>query len=217
MTHGSKRATNLVLWLGCLLFIFLGGILYFRLREPQATAFEEARKAQELAENVLRNAPVRGPDEAGVLIIEFGDFQCPYCRDIAPLMTQIVEEYPEDVRHLWIHQPNASTHAESVQAAVAARCAQQQGQFWPYHDKLFENQAELSLALMNQIASSLQLDLASFQACLGSEEARTLITQNVTFAAAVGVDATPYLLINDEAISGTIDYDRLRAIIERER
>ncbi len=116
---------------------------------------------------VLPTDPVRGDTRAQLTIIEFGDFQCPFCADIAPVLAQVLASYPE-VRLVWKDLPNPA-HPQARPAALAARCAQNQDKFWEFHDLLFANQAELGDKLYKQIAEVLELDLTSFNSCLASQ------------------------------------------------
>ncbi len=88
------------------------------------------------------DSPVRGTADAWVTVLEFGDFQCPYCREAKPIMDDLLEANPKDVRLVFKHFP-LDMHAHARPAAIAAECASQQGKFWPFHDTLYENQRSI--------------------------------------------------------------------------
>jgi protein-disulfide isomerase len=108
---------------------------------------------------VTATSPTVGPVTAPVTVVEFGDFQCPYCRAAEPILKQMLLKYPEAVRLMYRHFPLTDIHAEALSSAEAAACADAQDKFWPYHDQLYANQEALGETLYTSIATSLKLDL----------------------------------------------------------
>ena len=108
-----------------------------------------------------------GPREAPVTIVEFSDFQCPFCRGVVPTLKQLAARYPDRVRLVFRDFPIPSLHPDAPLAHEAARCAGEQGQFWPYHDLLFER-TNLNAAALKQYAADLKLDDKKFAECLDS-------------------------------------------------
>ena len=159
--------------------------------------------------------PVRGGDSADFVILEFGDFECPYCRDLSTRLSRVVAEFAPRIQLVWKDFPNP-IHLQARQAALAARCAQEQGKFWEYHDYLFANQDNLSRDSYNKIALELNLNLADFNRCLDGNDRIEVVGQGLIDGQKLGVDATPYLFIGNRAVDYAIKEKELRAIIKEE-
>ncbi len=157
--------------------------------------------------------PVRG--RGNLLIMEFGDYECPYCAQLEPALTKILEEYGDQVRLIWKDFVNP-VHLKARGAALAARCAADQGAYWQYHDYLFANQDNLSRQLYGQIAVELNFDLADFNKCLDSSEKIELLGQGMEDGQALGVDATPYLFIGNERFDYALSYQELKSVVENQ-
>ncbi|HJO23456.1 MAG: thioredoxin domain-containing protein [Myxococcota bacterium] len=145
--------------------------------------------------------PSKGPEDALVTIVEFSDFQCPYCSRVLPTLTQVMERYPEDVRIVYRNFPLPS-HQRASAAAEAALCAQEQGKFWAYHDKLFENSRALSDDQLKDHAKKLELDVPAFEQCQSEERFEEQIQNDVREARAAGVTGTPAFFVNGVLLSG---------------
>ena len=146
--------------------------------------------------------PSRGPEGAPVTIVEFGDFQCPFCGNLFPTMERVREIYPDEVRIVFRHYPLRNLHPRAQQSAEAAICAQDQGRFWEYHDSLFGNQQALEVPDLKQRAADLGLDTATFNACLDSGRKYDFVQVDVDAGSAAGVTGTPTLFINGRYMSG---------------
>jgi len=157
--------------------------------------------------------PMLGSKEATLKIMEFGDFQCPYCADMQTTLAKVLPEFSGQVSFIWKDFANPN-HLEAKNSAMAARCAQNQGKFWEYHDYLFENQASLSRELYNKIALELQLNLADFNKCLDGKETVELVGEGLTDGQNIGVDATPYLIIGNSAYNYALSEEELRQAIQ---
>lgn len=149
---------------------------------------------------VTPSSPTLGPITAPVTVVEFGDFQCPYCGKAEPIIKQVLAKYPEAVRFMYRHFPLVDVHPEALNSAEAAACAGQQDKFWPYHDQLYHNQDALGESLYTSIATSLNLDLDQFNLC--RENHLALAGIQADFAAAVGAGAqgTPTFYVNGHRI-----------------
>ncbi|HZI18861.1 MAG TPA: thioredoxin domain-containing protein [Pyrinomonadaceae bacterium] len=158
--------------------------------------------------------PSLGPEGAPVTIIEFSDFQCPYCRQAQVGLKQVLTEYAGQVRLVFKHLP-LSTHRLAFEAAAASNCAGEQGRFWQYHDALFA-EAELSQQGFARIAAALGLDDKKFRACLDSEGARTSVAGDMEEARRLGIEATPTFIINGRIHQGALTPTALKAAVERE-
>lgn len=164
---------------------------------------------------INENDPVRGSGAAGLVILEFGDFECFYCQAIFPNLVKILSEYHGRVKLIWKDFPNPS-HLNARDAALAARCAGDQDKFWEYHDYLFANQAEMSREMYNQIALELGLDLSRFNKCLDGQEKIELIGQGLEDGQKLGVDATPYIFIGNKQFNYALTYEELKKVVEEE-
>lgn len=157
----------------------------------------------------------RGPKGAAVTIVEFSDFQCPYCRGVQPALKQVIKDYGTDVRLVFKNLPLADIHEQATPSALAAVCAGEQGSFWQYHEALFASE-DLSSASLNKIAESVGLSLPQFKSCLDSEKARSAVLADVQEARRMGISGTPAFIINGKLISGAISLGEFRRLINLE-
>jgi len=111
-------------------------------------------------------APTMGPESAPVTLVEFSDFQCPYCRAAAPTLKQVANKYGDKVHIVYRQYPIASLHPFALKAAEASLCANEQGKFWPLHDRMFDDQTKLGVSDLKQQARELGMDGKKFDACL---------------------------------------------------
>lgn len=202
------------LWFGIFLFAVLIIATIYQLQEPQREQAQQVSEQQNAISSVIANAPQRGSFESDALIVaEFGDFQCPYCSEIQEELQSLVEKYP--IRVVWFHLPNEEEHPESLPAAIASECANQQGRFWEYHDLLFENQSKLSPQLYRESAELLGFDLQRFQDCQLSLETVQLINNHRSFAHINEVNSTPTIIINESIIEGLPEEGELESLITK--
>jgi protein-disulfide isomerase len=156
--------------------------------------------------------PVIGSRGSPIEIIEFGDFQCPFCRQLAPILRQLAVKYREEVRIVWKDLP-AQSHALAQPAAEAARCAYEQGRFWQYHDALFNNQEKLSSELFRSLATEIGLNLGTFEACVARAKYREQVRRSASEGDRVGVTVTPTVLVNGRPIPGLLGADVYEGVI----
>jgi protein-disulfide isomerase len=159
--------------------------------------------------------PELGPDSAPVTIIEYTDFQCPYCRRVESVLDQVRAKYGNKVRIVHMDFP-LRIHARAMDAALAARCAQEQHRFWAYRDALFSNQSRLSSTDLKALARRLGLDGKSFDSCLDGREYLDVVQADMAEGERVGVKGTPYFFINDETIDGAAPFSAFKLIINSE-
>lgn len=213
-TH-QKKAVTYTLWLAMatVLVLIISVMIKFNAIEgnDRDTASEETKDA--LLSIVSKNAPRRGAVNPSVIIVEFGDFQCSFCKDVAPVIEETLHNYAKDVQLVWLHANNPD-HPQAKPAAIASQCAQEQNQFWSYHDLLFQSQEDLSPSVYNQIALSLNLDMQKFQTCLADPQIVQIVETNYQYARASNVDATPYLNVNDQTFSGVFTSAELERLIQ---
>jgi protein-disulfide isomerase len=194
-------------------FLFIAAIIIII-----ATAWGLCKKEKEPTVSslpqILETDPKKGENSAKVTIVEFGDFQCPYCKKMYEVFNQVREAYGEKVRFVWKDFPLVSIHDQALAAAEAGRCAQMQGKFWQMHDLLFENQDGLSESLYISLASELGLDQTAFSKCLSDHETTDLINQNISEGQSLGIMSTPYFYINNIVGEEVIYFDDLKKIID---
>jgi protein-disulfide isomerase len=159
--------------------------------------------------------PAQGAEDAAVTIIEFSDFQCPYCaRFDTETLPQILSNYGDRVRFVYRDFPLTSLHANAVKAAEASECADDQGKYWEYHDLLFQNQSALDDASLKSYAASLGLDTAAFDECLDSDSKVSEIQKDFQDGSAAGVQGTPAFFVNGILIEGAQPYTVFQSAIE---
>lgn len=159
--------------------------------------------------------PARGPENAPITLVEFADFQCPFCRRSHPTVEQLLEEYKDKVRYVFRDYP-LSFHQRAFPASEAARCAGDQGKYWEYYDSLMEVSGDLSDADLKKRATDLGLDLAAFTACLESDRHEAAIRAGLEDGSAAGVSGTPSFFINGRMIVGAKPIHEFKTIIEEE-
>ena len=160
-------------------------------------------------------SPARGPAKAAVTIVEFSDFECPFCRDVQPALKQIVETYARDVRLVFKHLP-LEGHRNSLPAARAAYCAGEQDRFWQFHDALFAAGDLSPPGLFDRIAVEIGLGIDRFRACVNSEQSRAAVIKDIETARSLRIDSTPSFLINGKLFKGALGFAELQKIIQRE-
>ncbi len=159
---------------------------------------------------------VLGSSRAKVTMVEFSDFQCPYCGKFAATVKKLMTDYKDKVRLVYRHFPLDSIHPNARPAAEAAECAGEQGKFWEYHDQLFAKQEELGDATFTQIATNLKLNTAKFNECLASDKYMAKIDADYQSGIAAGVQGTPHSIVNSTPVSGAVPYEQLKAVIDAE-
>lgn len=159
--------------------------------------------------------PSMGDKYAAVTIVEYSDFVCQFCQIEEQHLKELVAKNKYKVRLIWKDYPESDEDSDSFRAAVAARCAQAQNEFWRYHDLLYEFNNFDTLTL-KQIAELLELDINNFTSCLDSEEAIELVRDNIKEANALRINGVPFIYINDQSVLGAASYDELEEIVQAE-
>ena len=165
--------------------------------------------------DVEAKGPSRGPTNAPVTIVEFSDFQCPYCGREAPVIERLMKEYDGRVRLVFRNYP-LDFHPFAQKAAEAGACAQEQGKFWEFHDKMFGNQNKLAVEDLKGYAKSVGLDSSKFDKCLDSGEKKALVEEDLKAGSAAGVSGTPAFFINGVFINGAQPYEQMKQTVDRE-
>ncbi len=165
---------------------------------------------------VTADDPARGPVAAPVTIIEFSDFQCPYCSRVTPALKKLQETYGDKVRVVFRDFPLLQIHPQAAKAAEAGTCAHDQGKFWEMHDKLFADQSKLQVDDLKKHAAELGLDTAAFNECLDSGKHTAEWQQDASDAGSLGVDSTPYFFINGRMLKGAQPFEAFVQVIDEE-
>ncbi len=164
---------------------------------------------------VIGNSPTFGAAEQKIVLVEFSDFQCPFCAQAHQTIKAFMEKYKGEVTLTYKHLPLASIHPQAMPAAKAAWSAQQQGKFWEYYDALFKQQKDLGENLYVAIAEKLNLDLAKFNRDRQSKEAEAAINQDLQLARQLGINSTPFFFLNEEAFSGALELPEIEQILAK--
>jgi len=160
--------------------------------------------------------PARGPADAPITIIEFSDYQCPFCRRAEPTLKQVLERYEGKVRFVFRHFPLDRIHPLARGASEAAACADQQGKFWEFHDQLFAENAQLDRAGLDTLAGKTGLDPAAFKLCMDERKTQALVEKDVQAGSAAGVSGTPAFFINGIPLRGAVPAEEFQRIIDDE-
>ena len=161
-------------------------------------------------------SPARGPATAPVTIVEFSDFECPFCGRLFPTLKAIEKTYPLQVRIVFRQFPLRKIHPQAEKAAEASLCASEQGRFWEMHDSLFGDQEHLSVDALKARAAKLNLDTAAFNPCLDSGKEVAAIEKDIADGTKAGVTGTPTMFINGRMMVGSRPYADIQAVVDEE-
>lgn len=201
--------------------IFLAQVLYYvkQIKSGEMPPLETAGEQKDIAAIVLSNEllteddPSFGPKDAKVHIVEFGDFQCPYCKEAFPIVKKILSEYGNRIHLVFRDFPLLDMHPEALKAAEATECAQEQGKFWQLHDKIFQNQDRLSDSNLKLWARQLGLEPGKFNSCLDSGKYYDEVLEDLEAGIKAGVTGTPTFFINGYKVPGIISEENFKRII----
>lgn len=217
-----------------IVFISSGGLGLFKLKDSQVagavvqdttaptpsnqpaaapSAADQAPTAKQTF-NITKSDHVRGDFNAPITLVEFSDFECPFCERHYPTLNQIISNYKGKVRLVYKHFP-LSFHPSAQKAAESSECASEQGKFWEYHDKIFTNQPSgLSLDKFKQWAVELKLNAKKFNDCLDSGKYAAKVQADSQEGAQKGVSGTPATFVNGQLVSGAVSYEQFKQIID---
>lgn len=197
------------------------GLTGAKRHDAMGTVIEDLRRkagVQVLLEaprvQVAAAGPARGPATAKVTIVEFSDFQCPYCSRGQKVMEEVVKAYGDRVRLVFRDFP-LSFHEHARRAAEAGQCAHEQGKFWALHDWMFEHQSSLDAAALSGAAKQLGLDGKRFNACLDGGKQAGTVAESMKVGEQAGVRGTPAFFVNGVFISGAQPFEKFQAEIDR--
>ncbi|HKD41470.1 MAG TPA: thioredoxin domain-containing protein [Myxococcaceae bacterium] len=172
-------------------------------------------KLSEPRQQVEAKGPARGPNNAPITLVEFSDFQCPFCGKAHDTVEQVMQSYAGKVRLVFRHFP-LEFHKNAEKAAEASMCANEQGKFWEYHDVLFKNQQTLEVPQLKDHATEVGLDGSTFATCLDSGKYKKAVDEDMAAGQKVGVSGTPAFFINGVMLSGAQPFDEFKKVIDQE-
>jgi protein-disulfide isomerase len=161
-------------------------------------------------------APVRGAANAPVTIVEFTDFHCPFCKTVIPTLQELATKYGDKVKLVFRDLPIDQLHPGARKAHEAARCADEQGKFWAYHDVLFDKAPRTSAEDLKAYARQVGLDLAKFDQCVASGKPAAMVQRDIDEGARLGIRGTPVFFINGELFMGAQPLENFARVIDRE-
>ena len=196
--------------------VLIESVVAYQQRQQQQ--LQQSRQAflQDLQINpqsVIGDSPVTGSANSKIVLMEFSDFECPYCAEANKTLKEFMAKHQDEVTLVYKHFPLTPVHPQAVAAAKAAWAANQQGKFWEYSDALFSQQKELGEALYVDIATNLNLDLDKFKSD------RTLadngIIQDMQLGQKLGLTGTPFFIMNGESFSGAVQLSEMEKVLAR--
>lgn len=183
---------------------------------PAARAAAADPSPSDVKDVEIAGAPMRGPEDAPVTIVEFSDFQCPYCSRVTPTLERVMNDYDGKVRLAFRQFPLTNIHPMAQKAAEASLCAHEQEKFWAMHDAMFADQGNLGVDALKSKAGELGLDAEQFAACLDSGKYAEEVSSDMKAGQAAGVSGTPAMFINGRFISGAVPYEQVAEVIDDE-
>jgi protein-disulfide isomerase len=168
------------------------------------------------AEIPVGTAYTRGPADAPITFVEYGDFHCPYCKRVQATIAQVLAKYDGKIRMVYKDFPIDNLHPQARAAAEAARCAGEQGKFWEFHDKIYAGAPDATAPTMQKYAEELGLDAAKFEACRSGRKYQPQVQADVVEGSKFGVNGTPGFFVNGRFLSGAQPLEAFSKIIDEE-
>ena len=160
-------------------------------------------------------SPAKGPADAPVTIVEFSDFQCPFCSRVLPAIEETIKTYGDQVRVVFRQYP-LNIHPQAQKAAEASLCANDQGKFWELHDAMFADQRNLAVEQLKAKAAAVGVDAAKFDACLDGSKYAEKVAEDMNHGISVGVNGTPALFVNGRFLSGAVPFSEIEKLVDDE-
>ena len=160
--------------------------------------------------------PAQGKADAPVTVVEYSDFQCPFCLRVMPTLKELRAKYGDKMRLVWKDFPLTAIHPQAFVAAQAGNCAREQGKFWEYHDQLFANQAALQPEFLKKYAAAAGLDTEKFNACLDTSKYEARVQNSMGIGMKLGVNSTPTVYVNGRMVNGAQPIEVFTQIIDEE-
>ncbi|MGB7442406.1 MAG: thioredoxin domain-containing protein [Coleofasciculaceae cyanobacterium] len=198
--------------------VILDSVQAYQQRQREELQQRQQAFVQELKANpqlVIAQSPTTGSAKANLLLVEFSDFQCPYCAQAHETVKEFMTKHGEQVTLVYKHYPLTSIHPQALPAAKAAWAAAKQAKFWQYHDALFTQQEQLGEELYMTIAKKLNLDLEQFNRDRNGDTAEAAVQADMQLAEGLGISGTPFFVLNGETFSGAVKLSQMEKILER--
>lgn len=184
--------------------------------EVESVAAPKAESAPTRFNVPVGTAPIWGPSDAPVTIIEFSDYECPYCKKWeAEVWPQLQQAYPNKIRLVYKDFPLSQIHPNASPAAMAARCAGDQNKYWQYHDQVF-TVSSLSQQALDSIAAQVGLDTKTWKDCIAANKYKTEIETDYSYGTQLGISGTPTFFINGLPLVGAQPYSAFKKVIDQE-
>ncbi len=213
------RTSSFTIFLAIIILLsaIVGLFTYFYWRPQSALVPESTRESSESPAlpskpSLRATDPILGNASAPLTIVEFGDFFCEACAQVEAALNSVLKQYQGQVKLVWKDLPNTQRHPLARRAAQAARCAQEQDKFWPYHDLLLER-TQGEQASFSRFVQEVGANIGIFSQCMSQERTVRLVEQSFNEGILLRVDATPYFFIGEKRFSGAIDEATLRSAL----
>lgn len=196
-----------------------GWLIWGRDAAPTNTADTQVQAGDAIKryEVSVDDDPASGPESAPITIVEFSDYQCPFCiKWHDEVFARLMKDYEGKIRFVYRDFPLESIHPEALPAAEAANCAGEQGYYWQYHEALFGQKNGLGSKAYMAYATELGLDVDKFTACMNSENVADEIKADIEYASSIGVSSTPTFFVNGMAVIGAQPYEVFKELIDKE-
>jgi len=192
--------------------IIAGSIIFYTQSQKvqQKSAGEPTEKF-----TIAESDHIKGDPDAPVTLIEYSDFQCPFCAAFHPTIKKVLDDNPGKVRWVYRHFPLDQIHQNARPAAEASECSAEQGKFWEFADLLFENQEKLGENFYKELAARVGINQSQFNECLFSRKYKDKVETDLEEGIKVGVKRTPGSFVNGELVSGAVPYETLKTAVEK--
>jgi len=184
------------------------------LAQLKAAATVEVKMAAPRAQISLKGTPIKGNPNAPVMVVEYADYECPYCQQAEPIVGKLASDYAGKIAFAYKELP-LPMHANAQKASEAALCAGAQGKYWEYHDVLYSSK-QLAMPALKETARTMKLDMAAFDKCLDSGANADFVKSSLNEAQGLGLPGTPGFFVNGRFISGQVSYDVLKQLVDEE-
>ncbi|VXD12462.1 DSBA oxidoreductase [Planktothrix serta PCC 8927] len=164
-------------------------------------------------QSIIGGSPATGASAQNIVLVEFSDFQCPFCARAHQTIEQFMKTHQDQVTLVYKHFPLTQIHPQALNAAKASWAAQQQGKFWEYQNALFTQQNQLGEELYIAIAQQLNLDLDKFNRDRQGKEAQAAIQKDIQLAESLGISGTPFFIMNGETFSGAVELSKVEEVL----
>ena len=218
----SAVSTLIALQITTLLVAVGGGAYFLRALKQDIALLASNAGRPDVPENVQdwralirEHNAVQGPEDAKVILIEFSDFQCPFCKQYSDgTRNELVTRYGDDVRMVFKHLPLQQIHPQAMTAAIAAQCARREGKFWDAHERFFAQPEALSVESLISVGKSLGLS-SSYDDCVVHQETRGEVERDLEDALEAGIQGTPTFVVNGKVLVGAQSPNAFRAAFEQ--